>query len=77
LGIARLKAGDLPRAIDALRAACNLNPEQVHYWYALGKALERQENNDAVAAYERALRLKPGYTKARFALKRLRKANGA
>jgi Flp pilus assembly protein TadD len=72
LGAARLKAGDLPRAIDALSAACELDQTQENYWYALGKALERQGNKvGARSAYVRAIGLKPSYRKARLALERL------
>ena len=71
LGVARLKADDVPHAIEALRAACNLDQENETYWYALGKALERQGSKDARSAYEKALRLKPSYTKARRGLERL------
>ena len=71
LGVARLKADDVPHAIEALRAACNLDQEYETYWYALGNALERQGSKDARSAYEKALRLKPSYTKARRGLERL------
>ena len=73
LGAARRKAGHLQDALDALRTACDLDPEQENYWYALGKALEDVGscNAAAQAAYERAVQLNPHYTKARLALKRL------
>ena len=73
LGVARLKVGQLPGAVDALRAACDLDPERANYCYTVGKALEQLGKRDAEArdAYERAVQLKPDCTKARLALGRL------
>ena len=78
LGAARRKAGHPQDAVDALRTACHLAPERENYWYALGKALEEVGNSDAAAqaAYERAVQLKPDYTKARLALRRLTVGGG-
>lgn len=39
-GQARLKHGDLERAIDHFRAATSLGPEHTTAWQELGKALE-------------------------------------
>ncbi len=72
LGAARLKTPDIPEAVDAHRAACSLDDSNQYYWYALGKALERQGDlAGAQIAYEKALRLKPHYQKAHRALDKL------
>ncbi len=49
-GQARLKAGDLERAIEHFRAATAHNPEHTMAWQELGKALEA--NGEAEAAHE-------------------------
>jgi len=47
-GQARLRAGELPRAIEHLEKALGFKPEQTMAWQELGKA--RQESGDVEGA---------------------------
>jgi uncharacterized protein HemY len=49
-GQARLKSGDLERAIEHFRAATSLNPGHTTAWQELGKALEA--NGECEAAHQ-------------------------
>ena len=72
MGVARLKAGDAEKAVEALSTACEMDSGNEHYWYALGKALEKIERDpEAQRAYKKAIALAPGYKKAVRALRAL------
>jgi tetratricopeptide (TPR) repeat protein len=78
LGAARMKAGDLKKALEPLQAACELDPAQANYWYALGEVLENSGSRDpeALDSYKKAVQLKPDYMKARLGLTRLARKLG-
>jgi Flp pilus assembly protein TadD len=85
LGVAALRAGDVPRARGALRRAVAVEPDNARYWCDLGAcSFHAGDLEGAVAATERALRLRPGhpgflhnlavYLQARFRRDPLRQA---
>ena len=60
LATAARKLGDGPRAIAALRRAVALDPEDADSWNELGALLlQREEVAPAIAAFERAVSLRP------------------
>jgi arylsulfatase A-like enzyme/Tfp pilus assembly protein PilF len=60
LATAARKLGDAPRAIEALRRALALDPKDPDSWNELGGLLlQREEIDSAVAAFERAVSLRP------------------
>jgi len=77
LGTARayLESGqkeDLERAMEMLQRTAELAPDLATVHSALGRAYERRDDNPAaVAAYERALQLDPGYRYVRRRLLRI------
>ena len=72
MGVARFKAGDAENAVEALNTACEMDSGNGHYWYALGKALEKLERYpEAQRAYEKAIAVAPDYKKASQALRGL------
>ncbi|MBL8167968.1 MAG: tetratricopeptide repeat protein [Acidobacteria bacterium] len=59
----------LATALNELRTATRLSPEDYRNWLALGRALDRSgENQDARAALERAVRLAPQHFEPHWAL---------
>ena len=60
LATAARKLGDSPRAIEALRRAVALDPEDADSWNELGALLlQSDEVTPAIAAFERAVSLRP------------------
>ena len=60
LATAARKLGDAPRAIAALRRAVALDTEDAESWNELGALLlQREEVAPAIAAFERAVSLRP------------------
>jgi tetratricopeptide (TPR) repeat protein len=77
LGSSLGAAGDTPRAIAALRKACELSPQRPDYWFNLAKALEiNLEAEEACLALARVLELTPGDDEARLLRATLLKALG-
>src|SRR3954468_10771142 len=68
-GVQLAQSGDLPGATEQFRAALHLDPSYVDAWYHLGLAYNQARKTDeAMAAFEDALRVHPGYIQARYML---------
>jgi Flp pilus assembly protein TadD len=75
LGYGLFLAGHLEEALEVLRAGVAQDPQSVACWNNLGTVLARRGARDeAAAAFERALALAPGDTRARANLEALRAA---
>ena len=60
LGVIELQRGKIGSAIDLIRRAVQVHPGHAEPWVSLGDALRAiQENDEAISAYQRAIRLKP------------------
>lgn len=59
IGLALLAEGQPDAAVDAIRAAIEIDPADTEMWYALGQAQEAG-GQDAATAYRAALDLDPG-----------------
>jgi hypothetical protein len=72
LGIAWASENQPERALECLAAAARLDPQSAPLQHNLGIALEQAGRlADALAAYQRAMLLDPGYQRAVFAFQRL------
>jgi hypothetical protein len=66
------KTGKLPKALDYIRYAVELKPENVTYRYYFGLLLEENGQRDqAIQQYERLLELDPSHQKALYQLNNL------
>ncbi|MDG1480067.1 MAG: tetratricopeptide repeat protein [Myxococcota bacterium] len=73
LGIAYRKTGNLAAAESTYRRAIKVSDRYPFAWYNLGNVLiDLRRPDEAVAAFEETLRLKPGFTPAEEGLKRVR-----
>lgn len=73
LGLLAQRQGDARGAVRALSWVVIEQPQHVGAWTALGQAYEALgQREQAVAAYERALRLRPGHAAAEQGLRRVR-----
>ncbi len=67
-GIAAIEAGDPAAAVDAFRAATDVNPNNAQHWYNLGVAYHRmQQLERAHTCFERAALLEPSNPRYREA----------
>ncbi len=80
LARAQAASGDLPSAVQTLRSASRLAPEESEVWATLGEALveqaQGQETPAAVNAFSKAVALNPQAVSARYHLGRAKIANG-
>lgn len=77
LGVARLQEGDPERALGHFRRAAELDPESPQAAFGAAAALRRLGRyEDAEAAAERAVELRPTYLPARLVLAAVRRARG-
>src|SRR5690349_3447116 len=68
-GVRLARSGELPAAIEQFQAALHQDPNYVDAWYHLGLAYEQGRNTDeAMAAFEEALRIHSDYVEARYML---------
>ena len=68
-GVRLAQSGALPAAIEQFRAALHLDPSYAEAWYHLGLAYGQARNTDeAMAAFEEALRIHSDYLEARYML---------
>ena len=66
LAIALARQGKTAESLDALERATKLDPEDPDYWFNSGLIeLQARQAEPAVAAFQTALRLQPGDTRAR------------
>jgi tetratricopeptide (TPR) repeat protein len=71
-GVAKEKSGKAGEAIEDHKLACERDPDQEGYWYALGKAFEALHRRaEAMNAYKRAVTINQHYEKAQKAFDRL------
>ncbi len=73
-------SGDMPRAAELYAAVVRQAPDDADAWFRLGNARFRmQQPDDAVAAYERAIQIRPDHARALYNLGvvRLKQAQGA
>ncbi|MDP1990630.1 MAG: tetratricopeptide repeat-containing serine protease family protein [Syntrophales bacterium] len=69
LGDAYKEAGQLAKAIEALRKAVRINPEFVNTWFLLGNAYKESSRPDkAIEAFREAVRTNPDFGPAWFIL---------
>ncbi|XP_077471567.1 PEX5-related protein-like isoform X2 [Stigmatopora argus] len=69
LGVLFNLAGDFQAAERAFNAALSVTPEDYLLWNRLGATLANgQRSSEAVLAYARALRLRPGFVRCRYNL---------
>src|SRR5471032_1588362 len=73
LGVLKAQLGALPEALELIGAALALKPDAPDALFNYGKVLQRAGRLDeALAAYEQALAVRPGYEAAQGALEETR-----